>query len=91
MTTASKILGKSAPPAGLAPSIVLTNPRFPHNVGMTVRLASLNLATAVATILWHRAEQLGELPDQSGTDGIGWQDTDPDEIGVFGENSWPPS
>jgi tRNA(Leu) C34 or U34 (ribose-2'-O)-methylase TrmL len=196
MATSSKILGKGAPPAGLAPSIVLTNPRFPHNVGMTVRLAScygmkqvwftgdrvrleleqrqrlpreermkgyrdvaminydrpleqfargavpvavevranserldqfvhpenavyvfgpedgsiptpllacchrfliipthkrycLNLATAVATILWHRAAQLGELPDTVASDGIGWEDTDPDAIGVFGQSSWP--
>lgn len=194
MTTTSKVLGKSAPPAGIAPSIVLTNPRFPHNVGMTVRLAScygmkqvwftgervrlelerkrrlpreermkgyrdvaminhdrpleqfphsvvpvavevranserldqfvhpknaiyvfgpedgnipapllscchrflviptrnrycLNLATAVATILWHRSEQLGELPDVIGADGIGHEDTDPDDIGVFGEST----
>jgi tRNA(Leu) C34 or U34 (ribose-2'-O)-methylase TrmL len=192
MGTTSKILSKSAPPAGIAPSIVLTDPRFPHNVGMTVRLAScygikqvwftgervqleleskkrlpreermkgyrdveminyerpleqfardvvpvavevranserldqfvhpknavyvfgpedgdvpasllacchrflviptrnrhcLNLATAVATILWHRAEQLGELPDTvSEEEGIGHEDTNPKDIGVFG-------
>lgn len=34
------IIGKNAPPAGAPPGIVLVNPRFAHNVGMTVRLAS---------------------------------------------------
>jgi len=189
MATTSKILSKNAAPLGLAPSIVLTDPRFPHNVGMTVRLAScygfqqvwftgdrvrlelehrkrlpreermkgyrdveminydrpleqfardvvpvavevrknserldqfvhpknavyvfgpedgdipapllacchrfviiptrnrycLNLATAVATILWHRTEQLGELPDVA--DAVGHEDTNPDTIGIYG-------
>lgn len=36
----SKILHRKAPPAGTAPSIVLIDPRFAHNVGMVVRLAS---------------------------------------------------
>lgn len=44
----------------------------------------LNLATAVATILWHRTEQLGELPDGASHEGIGHEDTNPKEIGVFG-------
>jgi len=34
------IIGKNAPPVGVAPGIVLVNPQFAHNVGMTVRLAS---------------------------------------------------
>jgi tRNA(Leu) C34 or U34 (ribose-2'-O)-methylase TrmL len=50
----------------------------------------LNLATAVATILWHRADQLGELPDVTGDSGIGYQDSDPNEVGVFGNTAWPP-
>jgi tRNA(Leu) C34 or U34 (ribose-2'-O)-methylase TrmL len=33
-------VGKKAPPSGVVPSIVLVNPKFAHNVGMTVRLAS---------------------------------------------------
>ena len=35
-----KVLGKNAPPMGVAPSIVLIDPRYAHNVGMAVRLAS---------------------------------------------------
>lgn len=35
-----QIIGKNAPPSGIVPSIVLVNPRYGHNVGMTVRLAS---------------------------------------------------
>lgn len=34
------IVGKKAPPIGAAPAIVLIDPRFAHNVGMVVRLAS---------------------------------------------------
>lgn len=34
------MLKKGAPPAGVGPSLMLCNPRFPHNVGMSVRLAS---------------------------------------------------
>lgn len=36
----AKQIGKNAPPVGLAPSIALINPRYPHNVGATVRAAS---------------------------------------------------
>ena len=32
--------GKKAPPHGEPPAIALVNPRYPHNVGMVVRLAS---------------------------------------------------
>lgn len=32
--------GKNAPPHGEAPAIALANPKYPHNVGMVVRLAS---------------------------------------------------
>jgi len=42
------------------PSVIPTRNRY-----------CLNLATAVATILWHRAEQLGELTDGASADGIG--------------------
>jgi len=34
------IVSKNAKPIGQAPSILLVNPRFAHNVGMVVRLAS---------------------------------------------------
>ncbi len=34
------IIGKNAPASGITPSIVLVDPRYGHNVGMTVRLAS---------------------------------------------------
>lgn len=39
-TSTSKVLSRNAPPAGTLPGIVLVNPRFSHNVGMVVRLAS---------------------------------------------------
>jgi tRNA(Leu) C34 or U34 (ribose-2'-O)-methylase TrmL len=32
--------GKKAPPRGQAPAIALVQPKYPHNVGMVVRLAS---------------------------------------------------
>jgi hypothetical protein len=34
------ILGKNAPKMGAPPAIVLANPKYAHNVAMTVRLAS---------------------------------------------------
>lgn len=34
------MVGKKMPPAGKVPAVVLTNPKFAHNVGMVVRLAS---------------------------------------------------
>jgi tRNA(Leu) C34 or U34 (ribose-2'-O)-methylase TrmL len=34
------IVGKNKPPAGVVPAVVLINPRFAHNVGMVLRLAS---------------------------------------------------
>jgi tRNA(Leu) C34 or U34 (ribose-2'-O)-methylase TrmL len=34
------IVGKNARPVGVAPALLLVNPRFAHNVGMCVRLAS---------------------------------------------------
>lgn len=40
MAPTTKIIGKSAAPVGSTPGIVLVNPRFGHNVGMVVRLAS---------------------------------------------------
>lgn len=36
----SAVLGKKARPHGLTPAIALIDPKYPHNVGMTVRLAS---------------------------------------------------
>lgn len=36
----TRIIGKNARPLGKAPAIVLVNPKFGHNVGMIVRLAS---------------------------------------------------
>ena len=36
----SRVYGKSAPPVGVWPSIVLMNPKYPHNVGQIVRAAS---------------------------------------------------
>jgi tRNA(Leu) C34 or U34 (ribose-2'-O)-methylase TrmL len=38
VTTA--VWGKKAPPHGRAPAIALIDPKYPHNVGMVVRLAS---------------------------------------------------
>src|SRR4051812_24474850 len=35
-----RMLGKSAPKNGVTPSIVLANPKYGHNVGMVLRLAS---------------------------------------------------
>ena len=35
-----EIVGKNAKPTGTTPSVLLVNPRFAHNVGMVVRLAS---------------------------------------------------
>jgi tRNA(Leu) C34 or U34 (ribose-2'-O)-methylase TrmL len=32
--------GKNSPPRGVAPAIALVDPKYPHNVGMVVRLAS---------------------------------------------------
>lgn len=40
MNTESAVLGKKAPPMGEIPSVVLIDPKYAHNVGMTVRLAS---------------------------------------------------
>lgn len=34
------IIGKNSPPLGKVPSVVLCNPRYGHNVGSAVRLAS---------------------------------------------------
>lgn len=50
----------------------------------------LNLATAVATILWDRATKLGEVPDHLVEDPSPPRDTNPEEIGLtrHGE-SWP--
>jgi tRNA(Leu) C34 or U34 (ribose-2'-O)-methylase TrmL len=42
----------------------------------------LNLATALATILWDRALKLGEVPDEEGGEG-GYEDTQPEEMGLF--------
>lgn len=36
----SKIYGKDAPKIGVAPSILLTNPKYPDNLGKVLRLAS---------------------------------------------------
>ena len=38
--TSSATWGRSAPPHGRAPAIALIDPKYPHNVGMVVRLAS---------------------------------------------------
>ncbi len=35
-----KIIGKNKNPVGITPSIALINPKFPHNVGQTIRAAS---------------------------------------------------
>lgn len=37
---ATEVYGKHAKPQGVAPAVVLLNPRFPHNVGAAVRAAS---------------------------------------------------
>ena len=38
--TISKTIGKKAPKIGDCPSVALINPKFPHNVGAAVRIAS---------------------------------------------------
>ena len=35
-----KVSGKDAAPTGRAPAIVLADPKYAHNVGMVIRLAS---------------------------------------------------
>jgi tRNA(Leu) C34 or U34 (ribose-2'-O)-methylase TrmL len=48
----------------------------------------LNLATALATILWDRAVKLDEVPD--GREAVGYEDTDPGEMGLFDTKpGWP--
>lgn len=39
-STAPEIYGKNSKPQGLTPSVVLINPKFPHNVGAALRAAS---------------------------------------------------
>jgi tRNA(Leu) C34 or U34 (ribose-2'-O)-methylase TrmL len=43
----SFIMGKKAPKIGVAPSIALINPKFPHNVGAAIRIASCYGASQV--------------------------------------------
>ncbi len=43
----------------------------------------LNLATALATILWDRALKLGEVPDERQGEAVGYEDTQPEEMGLF--------
>lgn len=38
--TISKTIGKKAPKIGVCPSIALINPKYPHNVGSALRIAS---------------------------------------------------
>jgi tRNA(Leu) C34 or U34 (ribose-2'-O)-methylase TrmL len=59
------ILGKGKRPAGIAPAIALTNPKYPHNVGAAVRAASCFGIPQV----WYtgdrvtlEVERLGRLP-----------------------------
>jgi tRNA(Leu) C34 or U34 (ribose-2'-O)-methylase TrmL len=59
------IVTKNAPPAGTAPAIVLINPRFAHNIGMTVRLAScygLSQVWFTGDRVRLEIEQRGKLP-----------------------------
>lgn len=39
-SSSGSIVGKNAKPVGVTPAIVLTNPKFPHNVGAAQRAAS---------------------------------------------------
>jgi tRNA(Leu) C34 or U34 (ribose-2'-O)-methylase TrmL len=49
----------------------------------------LNLATALATILWDRAMKLDEIPDDNEA-GHGYEDTQPEEMGLFDTKpGWP--
>jgi tRNA(Leu) C34 or U34 (ribose-2'-O)-methylase TrmL len=43
----SFIMGKKAPKIGVTPSIALINPKFPHNVGAAIRIASCYGASQV--------------------------------------------
>ena len=55
----------------------------------TIRGYCLNLATALATILWDRALKLGEVPDTS-TEPAGHAETNPEEMGLFDMRpGWP--
>lgn len=55
----------------------------------TVKHYCLNLATALATILWDRALKLGQVPDVS-ADPAGHEETDPQEMGIFDTlGGWP--
>lgn len=55
----------------------------------TVRHYCLNLATALATVLWDRASKRGEFPDVS-ADPAGHEETDPKEMGIFDTvGGWP--
>jgi tRNA(Leu) C34 or U34 (ribose-2'-O)-methylase TrmL len=54
----------------------------------TVKHYCLNLATAVATVLWDRAMKLGTVPD--GNEPVGHEETDPEDMGIFNTNEgWP--
>lgn len=49
----------------------------------------LNLATALATILWDRAMKLDEIPDDREA-GQGYEETKPEEMGLFDTKpGWP--
>lgn len=50
----SFLLGKKAPKMGVAPSIALINPKFPHNVGAAIRIASCYGASQV----WYTGDRI---------------------------------
>jgi tRNA(Leu) C34 or U34 (ribose-2'-O)-methylase TrmL len=56
----------------------------------TIKGYCLNLATALATILWDRAMKLGEIPDATREDAVGWAETQPEEMGLHDTRpGWP--
>jgi hypothetical protein len=51
----SRVLGERDAPKGVAPAIVLADPKFAHNVGMVVRLASCYGYSQV----WYTGDRIG--------------------------------
>ena len=54
MAVITKIVGKNMAPVGVAPSVVLINPKYSHNVGMVLR----NLAAFGWEQLWYTGDRI---------------------------------
>ena len=53
----ARLYGKKAPPVGTTPSVVLVNPKFPHNVAAAIRAASCFGIEQV----WFTGDRVGEM------------------------------